>query len=89
MEPAGMTRAARWMLMTSGVKPDLPPVPDGVEVYRRAGNGKDIYIFENFRHASQTISLPHAMRNVLTGKVERAETLPVYGVAVLADAGRQ
>jgi beta-galactosidase len=89
MEPAGMKRAARWMLMTSGVKPDLPPVPDGIEVYHRTGNGKDIFIFENFRHTSQTISLPHVMRNVLTGNVERAVTLPVYGVAVLADLGPQ
>lgn len=84
MDPAGMKRAARWMLATSGVKPDVPLAPDGVEVYRRAGNGKEVFIFENFSHASQTVALPSAMRDLPSGGVVHSVTLPVYGVAVLA-----
>ncbi|MGH9652770.1 MAG: beta-galactosidase [Bryobacteraceae bacterium] len=83
MNDAGMKRAAQWMLAMSGVKPDLPIVPEGVDVGRRVGSGKMIFIFENFSNARQTISLPHAMADVLALGIVRSVTLPVYGVAVL------
>ncbi|HEX7362515.1 MAG TPA: beta-galactosidase [Bryobacteraceae bacterium] len=83
MNDAGMKRAAQWMLSICGVKPDLPPVPEGVDVGRRVGSGKMIFVFENFSSARQTISLPHAMGDVLAGGTVRSVTLPVYGVAVL------
>jgi beta-galactosidase len=85
MDPAGMKRAAQWMLTTSGLKPDLPVVPEGVEVYRRVGSGKEVFIIENFLHASQTVPLSRAMKDVLTGRVVQSVTLPVYGVAVLSN----
>jgi beta-galactosidase len=83
MDDAGMERAAQWMLSMSGVHPDFPPVPKGIEVGRRVGPRKTIYIFENFATGPQTISLPSAMTDVLAGGVVHSITLPVYGVAVL------
>jgi beta-galactosidase len=85
MDATGMKRAAQWMLATSGVKPDLPPVPDGVEVYRRAGMGREVFIVENFSHRTQTILLPKVMKDVFAGGVVRSVKLPVYGVVVLTD----
>jgi beta-galactosidase len=85
MDPEGMERAVHWMLESSGVHADLPPAPEGVEVYRRSGQGRQVFIFENLSHASQTVTLPHAMRDVLIGGMAHAVTLPVYGVAVLSD----
>ena len=85
MDATGMKRAAQWMLATSGVKPDLPQVPDGVEVYRRAGMGREVFIVENFSHRTQTILLPKVMKEVFAGGVVRSVKLPVYGVVVLTD----
>lgn len=83
LDEAGMKRAVQWMLNDSGAKPDLFPVPAGVEVYRRAGSGRQVFIVENDGHQEQPVQLPMAMKNVLTGEDERTLTLPVYGVAVL------
>jgi beta-galactosidase len=35
-----MLNAAKWMAETSGVTAAFGPVPDGVDVYPREGNGK-------------------------------------------------
>ena len=85
MDDAGMKNAAQWMLSMSGVKPDLPVVPEGVEVERRVGPSGSIYLMENFSASQQTISLPRAMADVLAGGSVRSVTLPVYGVAILAE----
>ncbi len=84
MNDEGMQKAAQWMLDTSGLKPDLPAVPSGVEVERRVGPDKTVLIFENFSADPQTISLPAAMHDVLNGDAAiHSVTLPVYGVAIL------
>ena len=86
LDDAGMKNAAQWMLDTSGVKPDLPAVPEGVEVEQRTGHGKSILMIENFSQTQQTISLPQTMTDVLAGGSVHSVTLPVYGVAVLASS---
>ncbi|MHB1743729.1 MAG: beta-galactosidase [Acidobacteriaceae bacterium] len=83
MDDAGMKNAAQWMLSMSKVKPDLLPVPEGVEVQRRVGAGKTIFMIENFSKSEQTVSLPHTMTDVLAGGSVQNVTLPIYGVAVL------
>ncbi len=87
MNDAGMKKAAQWMLDSSGIKPDLPVVPSGVEVERRVGPGKQVFMIENFSENRQTIALPYAMTNVLAGDDVHSVTLPVYGVAVLVQSG--
>ncbi len=67
MDDAGMKRAAQWMLDISGVQADLPAVPEGVEVERRVGLGKNVLIFQNFSADKQTIPLAYTMRDVLDG----------------------
>lgn len=83
MDDEGMKNAAQWMLSMSKVKPDLLPVPEGVEVERRVGAGKTIFMIENFSKSEQTVSLPHTMTDVLAGGSVKSVMLPVYGVAVL------
>jgi beta-galactosidase GanA len=73
------------MLTKSGVGPELPAVPEGVEVYRRAGQGKNVFIFENLDTDAQTVRLPHAMKNVLSGGTAESLTLQQYGVAVMEE----
>jgi beta-galactosidase GanA len=85
-DEAGMKRAVQWMVNDSGVKPDLFAAPEGVEVYRRVGGGREVFIVENDSRAEQTVKLPAAMSNVLTGETVNELMLPVYGVAVLEEA---
>jgi beta-galactosidase len=84
MNEAGMRTAAQWMLATSGVTPEFSPVPEGIEVYRRVGSGKTVFIVENLSKGEQTVPLPRAFESVLDGVTVHSVTLPVYGVAVLA-----
>jgi len=84
MDDAGMVAAAKWMTSVSGVKPVLPAVPDGVDVYPRYGNGKAVYILVNFAKRDETVSLPTAMQDVLSGGIKQSVTLPRFGVAVFS-----
>ena len=83
LDDAAMQSAAKWMTQVSGVKPVLPSVPDGVDVYPRYGSRGTVLILVNFSKADQTISLPNAMTDVLAGGAKQSINLPVYGVAVL------
>ncbi|HUM04105.1 MAG TPA: beta-galactosidase [Terriglobales bacterium] len=81
-----MSAAAQWLVQKSGVKPVLGPVPDGVEVSRRAGGGKQVYVLVNYAPESRTVALPRTMKQLLTGKQGDSVELPQYGVEVLVDA---
>ena len=81
-----MNAAARWMVASSGVDQIFGPVPDGVEVCRRAGNGRTIFILLNHAQSPVDVALPRTMRDLLHPDIVlSAVTLPVYGVAVLED----
>lgn len=79
-----MTTAAKWMTDNSGVKPAFGDVPAGVEVSTRYGAHSVVYMLINFSGASQAITLPDEMTDVLEGGARRSVTLPQYGVAVLS-----
>ena len=42
--------AADWMVKNSDIEPAFGPVPDGVEVSRRTGEGKTVFVLINFKH---------------------------------------
>jgi hypothetical protein len=63
----------------------LGPVPDGIEVSRRKGAGKQVFLLINFKQETQRITLPHRMKAVLGGMDESSVELPPYGVEVLLD----
>jgi beta-galactosidase len=77
--------AAQWMLDESGVTPALGPVPDGIEVCPRSGNGKQFYILINWASDTRHITLPHTMKLLLAGTQADSFDLRQYGVEVLAD----
>jgi beta-galactosidase len=81
-----MAAAAEWMVHDSGVKAVFGPVPEGVEVSRRRGLGKDVFILINTSQEIQHVTLPHSMQLLLGKKEAGAVTLPPYGVEVLLDA---
>jgi beta-galactosidase len=77
--------AAEWMTKKSGVTPVFGPVPDGVEVSRRIGGGKQVFVFINYSQEDRRVALPHSMNLVLDGKDSNTVELAPYGVAVALD----
>ena len=73
----------KWATEASGVTAALGPVPEGVEVYPRSGDGRKAFILVNFAKTPQTVSLPSPMRSVLDDKDVTTVTLARYGVTVL------
>jgi beta-galactosidase len=92
LDDALMQAAARWMVAQAGLSPALGPVPPGVEVCRRVAPGgspgthtKEVFILINHTPQPQHVSLPRAMRSVLTGNQALSLDMPAYGVEVLVD----
>jgi beta-galactosidase len=80
-----MASATKWMVEKSGVTPTLGPVPAGVEVCRRAGAGKQVFILVNHTRERQHVTLPRNMRLLLEDKQGSDVDLPPYGAAVALD----
>jgi beta-galactosidase len=78
-----MGAAAKWMLSTSGISPALGIVPEGVEVCRRTGAGKEVFVIVNHTKSPQRVALPRSMQLVLGGGNSSEVTLPPRGVEVL------
>jgi len=84
LDAEAMWRLARWMVKTSGIKPAFRAVPEGVEVCRRVGEGKEAFIVVNHTAKAQHVALPRAMTNALTGRAAaKSLKLAPRGVAVL------
>ena len=83
-----MTAAAEWMTQKSGVTPVFGPVPDGVDVSRRVGPSKQVFVLINYSQENRRVHLPRSMKLVLDGKQGDAVDLPPYGVAVALDNGK-
>jgi beta-galactosidase len=84
LDPKIMAEAAKWMTTASGIKPAFGPVPTGVEVSARYGAQGAVFVLINFSPASQPISLPHEMTDVLDGGSKRSVSLAKYAVVVLS-----
>ncbi|MGA3043877.1 MAG: Beta-galactosidase C-terminal domain, partial [Bryobacteraceae bacterium] len=79
-----MRAATQWMIRLSGLEPALGPVPEGVEVSRRVGDGKEVFVLVNHTETAQHVTLPRPMGRVLQdGAVVSAVDLPPRGVEVL------
>ena len=83
-----MAAAAEWMTKEAGVTPVFGPLPDGVEVSRRVGPGKQVFVLINYAQEARRVTLPHSMKLVLDGKQGNVVDLPPYGVAVALDKPR-
>jgi beta-galactosidase GanA len=80
-----MSAAVESMVQKSGVTPVFGALPEGVEVSRRKGGGKQVYILINYAQDSRRVALPRPMKALLENKqVEMLELAP-YGVSVLLD----
>jgi len=79
-----MRAAVQWIIRLSGLSPAFGPAPEGVEVSRRAGAGKEVFVVVNHTRTPQHLTLPRAMRRILqNGEEVSAIDLPARGVEVL------
>lgn len=81
---SSLTRGAtKTMLTAAGVNSPTLPIPAGVEVCRRVGRGREVFVVINHNAKPATIELPAGCEDLLhpnaTGRVE----LPRFDVAVL------
>jgi beta-galactosidase len=84
LNPALMRRVLTWMLQASRLTPPFGPVPEGVEVCRRVGAGKELYLLINHTARPLQVELPRALQNALTRQVHQANIwLPARDVAVM------
>ena len=80
-----MTGAARWMTEKSGVKPILDAGADGVEVSRRVGGGREVFVVVNTTAKAKLMALPREMKLLLMEKTAASVELPAYGVEILVE----
>ncbi len=84
LEPALMKTVAGKIIADAAIHAPTLSVPSGVEVCRRVGQGREVFVLINHSSRTATIDVPTGFTNVLqpaaTGKVE----VPRYGVMVLA-----
>jgi beta-galactosidase len=71
-----MAAAAQWMVKDGGVTPVFGPVPSDVEVSRRIGAGKQVFVLINFAREARAVTLPRAMKLLLSGKEGTRVELP-------------
>jgi beta-galactosidase len=81
-----MTSAANCMAKQAGITPAFGSIPDGIEVSRRVGDEKQVFVLINFAQEKQKVTLPRSMLSVLDGTRITSVELAQYGVAVLQDS---
>jgi beta-galactosidase len=72
----------------AGVHAAFGPVPVGVEVCRRVGTDRVVYIVINHGRSPAHVDLPGRMHETLTNRDLTTVELPTQGVAVLIAEGR-
>lgn len=77
-----MRHAAAAMIADAGVNSPTLKVPAGVEVCRRVGQGREVFVVINLAPHPVSIELPTGARDLLHPEARGAVELPRYDVAV-------
>jgi beta-galactosidase len=86
LEGPTLEAAAKWMLADANVHPEFGALPPGVDLYIRSDAHHEVWILINFAAAPQTVTLPSAFTNVLTGNTNtptHSVTLKRFDVVIL------
>jgi beta-galactosidase len=81
-----MRSAATMLIGAAQVDPAPIAAPDTVEVCRRVGAGRDVFVLINHAKMTTNVRLPGPMMDVLTGAEVRNVELPPREVAILVRA---
>ena len=85
LEEAALERLIAWTAAKAGVAPTWRGIPEGVEVDARRVGDHTTYIVINWSATPKTVTLPHAMHDLLSSASVRSKTLGRFDIAVLAD----
>ena len=81
-----MQNVTTWMIDGARVQPEFVALPEDVEVCRRVGSGRTIYILLNHGAQPASITLPAPMRDLLVDHPPQTSvTLASQGVALLEE----
>jgi beta-galactosidase len=84
LDPALMRSTLQWMTHEANIEPEFGALPADVEVCRRVGKGRVVFVLINHGAAAAHVELPAAMWNVLGDQHGLTEVaLDPQGVAVL------
>ncbi|HVU33994.1 MAG TPA: beta-galactosidase [Opitutaceae bacterium] len=83
LDPALMREIAQDLVRSAGVDSPTLLVPSGVEVCRRVGHGREVFVVINHSTHNVVFNLPAGTEDVLQPKASGHEQLGRYGVAVL------
>jgi len=86
LEGDTLANAAKWMVADAGLHPAFGTLPPGVDLYIRSDAHHEVWILINFGSpdaAPQTVTLPTAFEDVLTGAPTHSATLNRFDVVVL------
>lgn len=83
LDSALMERVISWATSGAQVKPEFGSVPDGVEVCRRVGTDRTVFVLIDHSGAPVEITLPEPMEDVLNGGRVNRVHLESQGVAVV------
>jgi beta-galactosidase len=79
-----MRKVVQWALNLSEIEPEFEETPGSVEVCRRVGKDREIFVLINHSPQQVTIPMPSGMHDVLNdGPTPSEVVLSTQGVAVL------
>jgi beta-galactosidase len=87
LDPGLMRGAARAWVAAAGVSSPTLAVPAGMEVCRRAGGEREVYLLINHASTEAEINLPQKFEDVLAGGTVDRMRLAPHGVAVVSRMG--
>jgi beta-galactosidase len=89
LDKSVMQNAMQAMLQTAGIRAPFAGVPDGVEVCRRVGGGREVFVLINYEKQERSVPVESGFQNVLSGGAQvNPLVLPARGVAVLERTAR-
>jgi beta-galactosidase len=86
LEGDQLNNAITWAMKDASVTPEFGSLPPGIDLYIRKDQTHEVWIFINFGKPDappQTVTLPTAFTNVLTGATTTSITLNRFDVTIL------
>jgi beta-galactosidase len=85
LDDASLRQLLAYATKEAAIEPQFSGIPNGVEVSTRSGPMGKVHVVNNWNKTSQTVELPLAMENLLTGQTNGQLVLGAGEVAILRD----
>jgi beta-galactosidase len=85
LDDTSLNLALAYATKEAAIAPQFAGIPAGVEVSTRSGPRGIVHIINNWSQSSQTVALPVAMKNLLTGQTSQQLVLDVGEVGIMRE----